>query len=154
MNHLPSYAWPITGRAGIATQTLALRIWAQNYGTVCPQDQAATRAYGGRGSDLVTEASRGPLVKWPHIWEVKDEAGQRTGWRCSPMPRRRASPYLSGEGCHHPNSHVIPRALSAFAFLGPFLYQKKKKKLTMIYYDGIDKRTNIIQPGIYSFYFL
>ena len=27
MNNLPSYAWLIIGRAGIATQTFAFRVW-------------------------------------------------------------------------------------------------------------------------------
>lgn len=61
MNNLPSYARLIIGRAGTATQTLALSVWAQNYCPVRPQDQAATRAYGGGG---VTQSQKPAEAPW------------------------------------------------------------------------------------------
>ena len=50
-------------------------------------------------------------------------------------------------------SHIVPCALGAFAFLG-LSSTKKKITVTIIFYDSTDKKTNIIQAGTYSFYFL
>lgn len=50
-------------------------------------------------------------------------------------------------------NHIVPCALGAFAFLG-LSSTKKKIIVTIILYDCTDKKTNIIQAGIYSFYFL
>lgn len=50
-------------------------------------------------------------------------------------------------------SHIVPCALGALAFLG-LSSTKNKITVTIIFYDCTNKKTNIFQAGIYSFYFL